>query len=547
MLLGELLVGQRLFARADLDTTLAAVTGADIAVPSSLRPDVPAKLDEVVMRALDRDVTARWPSAADMLAAINRFLYALDDTPTARDVAALVAKYCPPETRRLATHAEALLLAQVDEGAGAPQVAPPVTPPGPHTAVIPRDGAAARGKYPRAPTRQESFATHVVLRDMLERGTPMLGVAVVNDIEHELDGGATAASGVAAPVNGHADAAPRDDDATPVRPSARVRTIRPEQEARPVGPPPGSMMWLGAVAALGLGVAAVVVFLHGKAAVMRPDAAVAVAPPIDAAIAAPPVDAAVIADVPVDAAVAVVAVDAAARPVPVDAAVRVAAVDAAAVDARALDARPQGTATLVVGADPWGEICRRRPAARQHARHARRGQRTPRRRGRVPRRRPAADQAVRGGPARRRGQPPAGERLHQAVIGAVPHLLAAVAAALGAMARVEAANPATLDLVDFGRNRPGLALPGVPIPIASGAPGRPRLRRAAARGESRRTGACHRGAGRPPGPRGSSRHGQTSARRFRSSCILAEASTTMIHRSHARSWRESARQHVSFR
>ena len=58
------------------------------------------------MRALERDQTARWPNAGDMLAALQRYLYALDETPGPRDVAALVARYCPPETRRLPTHLE---------------------------------------------------------------------------------------------------------------------------------------------------------------------------------------------------------------------------------------------------------------------------------------------------------------------------------------------------------------------------------------------------------------------------------------------------------
>jgi len=36
-----------------------------------------------------------------MLGQLNKFLYGLDETPSARDVAALVGRYCPPETRRL--------------------------------------------------------------------------------------------------------------------------------------------------------------------------------------------------------------------------------------------------------------------------------------------------------------------------------------------------------------------------------------------------------------------------------------------------------------
>src|SRR5438067_1677198 len=55
VLLWEMLVGERLFARPGPEETLAAVLGATIARPSSRRPEVPSKLDEVVMRALERD------------------------------------------------------------------------------------------------------------------------------------------------------------------------------------------------------------------------------------------------------------------------------------------------------------------------------------------------------------------------------------------------------------------------------------------------------------------------------------------------------------
>ncbi|MCA9678910.1 MAG: serine/threonine protein kinase, partial [Myxococcales bacterium] len=94
VLLWEMLAGQRLFARDDPDATLDAVLHAPIPAPSSLRPEVPARLDEVVARALERDPTRRWHSASEFLAALNRYLYAGDvrEVPSARTVAALVAR-----------------------------------------------------------------------------------------------------------------------------------------------------------------------------------------------------------------------------------------------------------------------------------------------------------------------------------------------------------------------------------------------------------------------------------------------------------------------
>ncbi|HUS30583.1 MAG TPA: protein kinase [Kofleriaceae bacterium] len=170
VLLWEMLTGQRLFARPDADATLDAVLRDEIPRPSSVRPEVPAKLDDVVMRALERDRGARWALAADMLAALNKYLYSLDETPGPRDVSALVARFCPPETRRLPTHLEAIahdVLSPEPFGGGRPPTEAPLAS-GPSTAVIPRD-QQARGK----PLRQKSFATNVNLMAILEQADPL--------------------------------------------------------------------------------------------------------------------------------------------------------------------------------------------------------------------------------------------------------------------------------------------------------------------------------------------------------------------------------------
>ncbi|MCW5805143.1 MAG: serine/threonine protein kinase [Deltaproteobacteria bacterium] len=196
----EMLVGRRLFARPDADATLAAVTGAEIERPSVVRPEIPARLDEVVMRALDRDLTGRWTSAGEMLGALQKYLYNLDATPGPRDLAALVAKYCPPETRRLPTHVES------------PAPDGDVVPGGPRTAVIPRDGAP-RGKQ-RA--RTETFATNVELQHMFERATPLFPIPAIDDG----DGG---------------DGAPAEPPAT----SVRSRMARDTVETNPPAPRTG--------------------------------------------------------------------------------------------------------------------------------------------------------------------------------------------------------------------------------------------------------------------------------------------------------------------
>lgn len=318
VLMWEMLTGRRLFARGDADATLRAVQSEDIPRPSSVRPEIPAKLDEVVMRALERDRNSRWPSAADMLAPLNKYLYALDATPGPRDVAALVARFCPPETRRLPTNVEADVLGDK-----------PVVS-GPSTAVIPRD-QQARGR----PQRQKSFATNVDLRSILDKATPLLPFDAIDD----------------APTK--EDPPPRDMDQSGVRSAPRASRVDDRGEPAPLAavkdsirqPPSRFALVLVAFGATALGVAAIGVFFANRDRVLHNDVDAGVrrdAPAwmsrFDDAFAE--TDAAVLIDAGV--------IDA---PAPVrDAGRKVeprVTVDAAVA---------KGTAKLQVGADPWGEI-----------------------------------------------------------------------------------------------------------------------------------------------------------------------------------------------
>jgi serine/threonine protein kinase len=399
VLMWEMLAGERLFARPDADATLAAVTEGPIERPSKARAEVPAKLDEVVMRALERDMTARWASAAEMLAALQKYLYSLEVTPGPREVSALVAKYCPPETRRLPTHAD---------HTPSPDDGTPV-PAGPRTAVIERPGAQPKGK---GRARTETFATHVDLENILARETPMAGVTALpplttrvsqpppGELDDDPDRDPTP---VPPPDAGPDDdddpstslrltsaesddpnrsgrhRATRSDDTLPKTPlagvdrlpaaSGRMKSVRPDSEPiieRPAAeqpnipgrqPPNRAFLLLAAVGAIAIGFGALYVFQKGRRAVLRPDAQHKLdAPyymfepdaPEDAApaLADAGLDDATIADVPTiqppaDARVLEPVRDAG-RPKP----------DAGTPDA----AVTTGTAKLTIGANPWGDI-----------------------------------------------------------------------------------------------------------------------------------------------------------------------------------------------
>jgi serine/threonine-protein kinase len=372
VLLWEMLVGHRLFARADPDATLAAVTDGDIARPSSELPEIPAKLDEVAMRALERDQTSRWGSAADMLAALQRYLYGLDATPGPREIAALVARYCPPETRRMPTHADPI---PGDDGA------PLAMPGGPRTAVIDRDRAPS-GKKQRA--RTETFATHVDLKSILQRATPLFPIAAINDQQgndqqandqqgntqqestppEDSEPRAPAASTRMASIR--PDSEPVDSDEPAPRSSTRLKSIRPDEALSKIHPempkieipgrkaPSRAFLVIAAIGAVVLGLGAIYVFMRGRAAVLRPDApfhddapgytfepgtrdSVVVAV-VDADDEAPLIDAAI------DAKGAEPTHDSGPRTKP-DGGTRPDAVTVVA-----------GKAKLEVGADPWGDV-----------------------------------------------------------------------------------------------------------------------------------------------------------------------------------------------
>ncbi|MCL4224881.1 MAG: protein kinase [Myxococcales bacterium] len=175
VLLWEMLVGERLFARDTPEETLAAVTTAPIPAPSARRPTVPPALDALVLRCLEREPRARWSDAGELLSALQRALYALEPAPGAREVAAVVARFCPP----LAAGDAATDVVGGDDGPTTELGGPGGdAAAGPATQVM--EGGRPRGK--RKPTvREASFATHVELDKALGRATPLVPLRAILD------------------------------------------------------------------------------------------------------------------------------------------------------------------------------------------------------------------------------------------------------------------------------------------------------------------------------------------------------------------------------
>ncbi|HEX7581255.1 MAG TPA: TonB family protein, partial [Thermoanaerobaculia bacterium] len=87
LVLHEMLTGNRLFT-GDTDLAiLEQVRDAVIVPPSSKNPDVPEKVDQIVLRALSKDPAARFQNASEFEKEINAVLYSFRPTPGPADLA----------------------------------------------------------------------------------------------------------------------------------------------------------------------------------------------------------------------------------------------------------------------------------------------------------------------------------------------------------------------------------------------------------------------------------------------------------------------------
>lgn len=75
IILHEMLTGRRLFKTDSEIKTLERVKAADVPLPSSINPSVPAKLEEIAMRALSRDPDHRYTDCKELQQALLEYLY----------------------------------------------------------------------------------------------------------------------------------------------------------------------------------------------------------------------------------------------------------------------------------------------------------------------------------------------------------------------------------------------------------------------------------------------------------------------------------------
>ncbi len=73
IVLYELATAERLYKAANEYLTMAAIVDGSVPPPSTFRPDLPPAFDEIVLRALAREPEARYQTAEDLRAALERF------------------------------------------------------------------------------------------------------------------------------------------------------------------------------------------------------------------------------------------------------------------------------------------------------------------------------------------------------------------------------------------------------------------------------------------------------------------------------------------
>lgn len=163
VLLWEMLTGERLFARGDPDSTLEAVLSAPIAPPSQRRAEVPAELDRICLRALDRDRDRRYATAGEILTALARFVYSVEPPVTQASLAALVARICPPVARR-------------EDGSQA-EASEPARP------VVEGEATRPTGtrRASRHPESVRTFATSAQFSEALANATPLMPFPALGD------------------------------------------------------------------------------------------------------------------------------------------------------------------------------------------------------------------------------------------------------------------------------------------------------------------------------------------------------------------------------
>ncbi|HTJ41832.1 MAG TPA: serine/threonine-protein kinase [Kofleriaceae bacterium] len=183
MIAWELLAGRRLFEVENEIDVLRAVIDMEIPRPSQVRPGIPPALDDVVMRALDRDPARRYPTARELGRKLTCVLAEERMVVGLGDLAELVAELFPNGracARQLRDAVERLESAAIRDDTGEhPTVAGPLSGPASSAIAIPtpRIGVATRRAL-RRPRPRVDTAWLAILSPLVAAAAVVLALAV---------------------------------------------------------------------------------------------------------------------------------------------------------------------------------------------------------------------------------------------------------------------------------------------------------------------------------------------------------------------------------
>ena len=175
IILYELLTGERLFVGESDFSTLEKVRNVEILPPSTYNRKIPDGLEQIVLRALAKDVEDRSQNAIDLHDELQAFVYQTGEFYSRKDLAGWMkktfGKEIEDETTKLESYrqlkpptptSEPPVVARTASSRAGSIVAPFAPPPGPPPTRRPTQGMAAIGTKPPPPPSRSSQQLPVV-------------------------------------------------------------------------------------------------------------------------------------------------------------------------------------------------------------------------------------------------------------------------------------------------------------------------------------------------------------------------------------------------
>ena len=148
VVLYELCTGERLFTGASDFSVLEKVQQAKVTPPSQIDPNIPLRLERIILKALAREPEDRYQQAADVAHDLTRFLIESQQKPVTREDAAAFMKSTFPEDRDEISRPQRRPPPRISDPPETKKSAPPPPVPSPAPPPAPAEKPAAPPPLP---------------------------------------------------------------------------------------------------------------------------------------------------------------------------------------------------------------------------------------------------------------------------------------------------------------------------------------------------------------------------------------------------------------